>query len=457
MPSILFDEEDFLYFGVNGTEATLEAINAQFHRGCLRLHLNKPSGWDDAFVMMKATYDRLRRQFDLFNLLLGENPDMTVASVMRPAHRNLHDNGNGSAAQLISSGSLLLARSYHVLDIISDNPVLLSIEDALATSMPDIFDTTLDVLAIRLRALRPGDEHTALLYGVEQPVEGWIKKYHGTSWTGLENILRDGFLPSFGAGRATAYREFGEDVPLVYTSSDAEVARTYPQGMVDQANDYCGEAVAKDTWYLRPSIICRVNPAKRRVKIREGRNMWNTQDAYLVEGVQATAVTFYAMATAPPEQIIHYDLKHENVAQTAAPSPWHVEPELRDLSIIESELMRLRRHPEDDRNHCQLRDATLELLRVRNGFLTNNHLPVKHVLDFKEMQTIWNNDLKNVFRQEENEIFSNPPPPKRPKHNRYGAWLFWTYGKKNQIIKLLKHGIQDSRLLHKMETTQWQV
>ena len=87
----------------------------------------------------------------------------------------------------------------------------------------------------------------------------------------------------------------------------------------------------------------------------------------------------------------------------------------------------------------------------------DKHLTVNHVLDTQQMKDIWNIDLKNVFRQEEDGFLSGPPPAKRGKHGRFNAWLFWAYGEKDQIQKLLQHGIQDRHMLHMMETTQWHV
>ena len=112
---------------------------------------------------------------------------------------------------------------------------------------------------------------------------------------------------------------------------------------------------------------------------------------------------------------------------------------------------------QDDRNHCQLRESTLELLRVRNGFLTDQDLTVNHVLDTQQMKDIWNYDLKIVFLEEEDAFLSGPPPAKKAKHARFNAWLRWAYGKKDQIQKLLQHGIQNRRMLHMMETKQWHV
>ena len=136
MSNYIFNEEDFLHFGIVATEATMEAIAARCRRECLLKHPDKPGGSHEAFIDMHDRYDRLRIQFDLFKLLLGEKPDMTIASVTRPAHTGKgkasavqpasKDRGKGSAAQPPSSGAFLLARSYHVHDIIEANPVLVS-------------------------------------------------------------------------------------------------------------------------------------------------------------------------------------------------------------------------------------------------------------------------------------------------------------------------------------------
>jgi len=77
------------------------------------------------------------------------------------------------------------------------------------------------------------------------------------------------------------------------------------------------------------------------------------------------------------------------------------------------------------------------------------------------MKDIWNFDLKNVFQQEEEGFITGPPPAKKANHGlahgRFNAWLFWAYGKKEQIRKLLQIGIPDKHMLRVMQTTQWHV
>ncbi len=138
-------------------------------------------------------------------------------------------------------------------DIIQASPQLVSIEQALQCFSTDFFAISITEVARTLQQLRPGDQCTIYLRGVAKPTEGWDKKYHGSSWEGFKQILLHGFLPCFGAGRDAAYREFGEDVPLVYLSPDPNLAKTYPQALVDANGDYSGEAVASDV------ACCRVN------------------------------------------------------------------------------------------------------------------------------------------------------------------------------------------------------
>ena len=438
LTSQLFREEDFYFFGLLPQEVTSRELDKRFRQRCLTSHPDKPGGSNESFLDMKLRYDNLKAGFERFKVLQRIHPGLTIADV------------TGTDVGLQIPPTYKLAPRWHVQDIIDASPQLLSIEKALRCFPQDFFTVSITEVAEKLQQLRPEDQCIIYLRGVTQPTEDWDKKHHGSSWEGFKRILLHGFLPSFGAGRDAAYRDFGEDVPLVYLSPNPDVAKTYPHALMDATGDNCGEAVANDTIYLRQTIVCRVNPEKRRVKIRRGRHNWNKQDAYLVEDVQATAVTFHGMATAPPEQITHYHLEHRSiprsVAKPAEAPPWIVERELRRIARTQCELMRLRRFPADDRTTQDLCDATLELLVVRSNFLLKRcFLSFDHILDEDQMKSIWNNDLKAAFLIEENEFAqTGPEPPKKThkaSHSRYSAWLSWAYGKKEQIRSLLREGV----------------
>ena len=93
-------------------------------------------------------------------------------------------------------------------------------------------------------------------------------RYHGTSFRAMIAISEIGFLPVWGAGRGKALEKFGEDMPVVYTSSVEEQASWYPQAMVDAKGSRVGELVCLGSTPMRVVLICSAAVDKRRIKIR---------------------------------------------------------------------------------------------------------------------------------------------------------------------------------------------
>ena len=211
-----------------------------------------------------------------------EDPAVTVGSVATPAK-------NTTVHQCPVEPET--APAWNVRNILQLE--LPHIKDAVKGFVPYLEEMP-KPLDVALRELAVGEEYTCRLRGVEQVPEGW---FHGTSWLGAEEILKSGFLPSYGAGRCKD--------PLVYSSPNKSYASNFPMAMVDDKRNQCGEVVACDTAYLRVVLTCTADMSKRQVKIRRKHNK---QDAFPKECMSVRAVTFMAFGTAPLEQLQHYHL-----------------------------------------------------------------------------------------------------------------------------------------------------
>ncbi len=181
---------------------------------------------------------------------------------------------------------------------------LRGIREALNDFPAGFFNSHLDVISQRLRALRPGQSYTAGTRGVPQPCDD-ARRFHGTSWTALLSIAREGFRKYPGP--------MSWDCGLVYTSRIQSTAAGYPQGL-RISQELCGEVVASDVPFLRVLLVCNTDVCLRKVKIR--RSVTNDQDGY-TGGVTITAVNFHACAKAHPAQVAF----HRISGQWPAASP----------------------------------------------------------------------------------------------------------------------------------------
>ena len=102
------------------------------------------------------------------------------------------------SGQAIAAATHVCSSMWNVRDILQ--PVLPCIKDAVKEIVPYL-EVKPDSLHTALRELAVRDEYTCHLRGVEQPAED-SRRYHGTSWQGLKQILKRGLLPTYGAGRS---------------------------------------------------------------------------------------------------------------------------------------------------------------------------------------------------------------------------------------------------------------
>ena len=142
---------------------------------------------NEVLRQVNFVYEKLRRQFKTLRSVQDEEPDVTVASVTTSA------NNNESNIRVASK----TAPAWNVTDILQ--PVLPLIKEAVKEIVPYL-EVKPDSLHTSLRELAVRDEYTCHLRGVEQPTE-ITRRYHGTSWEGLKQILKRGLLPTYGAGR----------------------------------------------------------------------------------------------------------------------------------------------------------------------------------------------------------------------------------------------------------------
>jgi hypothetical protein len=436
----IFDESDLSFFALDTATATVSNLTKAYRRRALQLHADKPSVDVLVWKAMRERYDALMRGFQIFEHLKQEHPRLSMESVTRRAFP--------SATPQVS---IPVAPKWHVKEILKEP--LRNIEEALRW-LPDglLEDNSID-LAQKLRQMSPSQEYTVKLRGVAQPADEWSVKYHGTSWSGVKEILLDAFLPTYGAGMAALWKTTGETMPLVYTSPSPECAQTYPQALVDKDKRYCGEVVASDICCLRPYLTCGVNAHKRKVKIRKG---FNKQDAYCKDDVWATAVTFCAYTHAPPEQLQHYNISTERISTTISPAPGQAAPntpssdEERGVpqhGQVEGEhlLMSLRQHGDDDRTSATLSAAILELLSMRCTFLQRQGLPEGTILDGPLMQKFWNEDLKNAFLEEmhvhDDDTQRSNKRLSKEIHGRFSVWIHLAFGDKNTVRGILAEGL----------------
>ena len=114
---------------------------------------------------------------------------------------------------------------------------------ALRSLSPHLLLPIQDVVT-SLRNLSPGSHYRVPLR-VRSVCVPWPDRsrevFHGTGWPGVQSILESGFLPTFGAGRHSAYARFGVDFPVVYATPLLHTAATYPQLLHDDSGTPCGD------------------------------------------------------------------------------------------------------------------------------------------------------------------------------------------------------------------------
>ena len=240
----IFDAGDLHFFDLTAEDADEASLRKSYFRKSLCIHPDK-GGSTEAFQDLGFLYEKLKQGFKTLRSLQRVEPDVTVASVTTSAKNNDHNPRVASET----------APAWNVRDIL--RPVLPFIIDAVEEIVPYL-ELKPDSLHTALRELAVRDEYTCHLRGVEQPAED-SRRCHGTSWQGLEQILKRGLLPTYGAGRSYQWQHHRKNGPLVYTSPDKSTASYYPMALVDNQHNQCGEVVARDTKYLRVLLTCKVD------------------------------------------------------------------------------------------------------------------------------------------------------------------------------------------------------
>ena len=460
----LFDAADLHFFDLTAEDADEAKLRKSYHKKSLFMHPDKGAS-KEAFQYLGFLYEKLKQGFKTLRALQEDIPNATVASVTTSVTENDHSPRDATE----------LAPAWNVRDILQ--PVLPLIRDAVR-GIVQYLDVMPDTLHDALRKLAVRHEYTCHLRGVGQPAE-YSRRYHGTSWAGLKQILNRGFLPSYGAGRSYQWHHHKKNGPLVYTSPDKSCASYYPMALVDDQNNQCGEVVARDTKYLRVILTCKVDITTRQIKIRNKRNK---QDAFPADCIIPAAVTFIAFRTAPQEQLQHYglnewglqyesdasDLSDSGVEQPAADD--------RDTQLersVQAQLMRMRRHRtathsesqyetdevadvseqvRDHRSQSTVAEAVLKLLEVRAAELQYQGVwndkyrsPLGMVMTDSQTKNAWNVRLKAMFKEvmddhEATDEGLSQRKRRKKVHRRFNSWLFLRFGRKSEISNILRHG-----------------
>ena len=243
----MFKSIELAYFGLNDDDADENDL-------CNAYMLMAENLSEEDKESLSYLYEKLRQSFLTFRDTQRTNADLTLTSVTRKERRG--DTHPPVAPKL--------APPWNVSDI-------------LETRLKNIAEATSDIISYftvkphelrkSLRDLNLGAECTFNIHGTEQP-DVYSMRYHGTSWLGFKDILKNGFLPSYGAGRYYQWQNYRADGPLVYTSPSRTCAARYPIALADDKNNACGAVVASDTNYLRVLLTCKVDRDKHQINIR---------------------------------------------------------------------------------------------------------------------------------------------------------------------------------------------
>ena len=463
----IFDAGDLHFFDLTAEDADEASLRKSYFRKSLCNHPDK-GGSTAAFQVLGFLYEKLKQGFKTLRSLQHVEPDVTVASVTTSAKNNDH---NPRVASETSP-------AWNVRDILQ--PVLPLIKDAVARIVPYL-EVMPDSLHAALRELAVRDEYTCHLRGVEQPAEH-SRRYHGTSWQGLKQILKRGLLPTYGAGRSYQWQHHKKNGPLVYTSPDKSCASYYPMALVDNQHNQCGEVVARDTKYLRVILTCKVDITTRQVKIRRGRNK---QDAFPADCISVAAVTFIAFRTAPLEQLkhyglnesgLHYDSDASDSSDSGVEQPAVDDRETQLERLVQCQLMRMRRHRttthsesqyesievahvtehvRDHRSESTVAEAVLKLLEVRASelkyrgvWMDKYRSPPGQVMTDDQLKNAWSITLRAMFEDVMDDHEATDEGLSRRKrrklnHGRFNSWLFLRFGCKSEIRNILRHGCSD--------------
>ncbi len=263
MIPMIFDQQQLELFDLDSETLNADSLRKRYHRLLLQWHPDK-GGSDEMCVRGNLVYQNILDGLATFRVWRRSIPDLTLAQTIRPTPRQ--SRGCSSAAQPASPASDLVASPVLAPSFSSGEHCQLfaSLEEALA-QLHFSFEKSWADMANILRQTPVGDSVTFYQLGAVQPEP---IRYHGTSFKALISISERGFLPVWGAGRGRAVEQFGEDKPVVYTSSSEELASWYPMAMVDAKGSRVGELVCSGSTPMRVLLICSADVGNRRIKIR---------------------------------------------------------------------------------------------------------------------------------------------------------------------------------------------
>jgi hypothetical protein len=286
----LFDQQELDLFELDADNFNSESVRKHYRRFMLQHHPDK-GGTNEMCARGNSVYQDLLEGLLTFSVWLNSTPGLTLADTIRP--RPGQSRGSSNAAQLAPRASDLapapdLAPTFHAE---GHCHLFSSLEQALS-QMGFLFGFSWVDMAKILRATPVGNAVTFAIRGAVQPAR---IRYHGTSFAALASISANHFLPVWGAGRGKALQQFGEDLPVVYTSPCEDQASWYPQAMVDAKGNRVGELVCLGATPMRVVLICSAAVEKRRIKIRRKNNK---QDAWLPADIEVCGVRFRMMKDA---------------------------------------------------------------------------------------------------------------------------------------------------------------
>ena len=286
----LFDQQELDLFELDADNFNSESVRKHYRRFLLQHHPDK-GGTNEMCARGNSVYQDLLEGLLTFSVWLNSTPGLTLADTIRP--RPGLSRGSSNAAQLAPRATDLapapdLAPTFHAE---GHCHLFYSLEAALQR-MGFVFGLSYVDMAQILRATPVGNAVTFAIRGAVQPAR---IRYHGTSFAALASISANHFLLVWGAGRGKALQQFGEDLPVVYTSPCEDQASWYPQAMVDAKGNRVGELVCLGATPMRVVLICSAAVEKRRIKIRRKNNK---QDAWLPADIEVCGVRFRMMKDA---------------------------------------------------------------------------------------------------------------------------------------------------------------
>ena len=494
MIPMIFDHDQLELFDLDSETLNADSLRKKFHRLLLQWHPDK-GGTNDMCVRGNLAYHNILDGLATFRAWCRYIPGLTLAQTIRPTPRQLR--GSSSAAQPAPPASDLVSPPVLAPSFLAGEHCQLfaSLEEALAQMHFSFQESWADMANILMQT-PVGDSVTFYKLGAVQPE---CIRYHGTYFKALISISESGFLPAWGAGRGKAVEQFGEDTPVVYTSSSQEQASWYPMAMVDAKGSRVGELVCLASTPMRVLLICSADVGTRRIKIRRKKNK---QDAWLPEHIEVRGVRFLMMkdainqpeptfnSEATAEMLCKYpvDLEpsdeepdhhsefsasqpgdfeaDESSSDEADSSDFELLPKRRRLDsppawsepttaaqrgreraddikvekqirgLVARQCMQLRIHKDDRRSHADIAFDYAQLVLLRDQYVRRKFLDWEEPLSQQDQIGIWNEDLHWWFLSERPE---NCKRRKQQLHSIFRVWLRQSFGESQAIRDILRN------------------